>query len=363
MPGRTAFDETGTLGVEEEYFVVDAETLEPVPASDTLIDDHDVELPEELQGHVGTELFKFVFETTTEKTETLEDAREEMERKRAALVEHARDHGYEVLVAGLHPSARWDEHEHAEGPRYRKQLNRIQYPQHRNITAGLHVHVGVDDADKAVYIADELRRYLPLILALSVNSPFWYGRDTGLASARAVVFENLPNTGIPSRFGDWETFRGFEKKMVETGSVADRGEIWWDVRPHTDYGTVEVRSPDSQTSTDRAFAFVALCRALVLELGSQYERGVEPTNPRRELLNENKWRALRYGHEASFMLHGEDRETATLEELFYDVLESVETPYKDEVRALADVSGAERQRDAHENGGMEAVLDSVSIDI
>lgn len=358
MPGREAFDETGTLGVEEEYFVVDAETLEPVPASDTLLDG-DAELPKELRGQIGTELFKFVFETTTKKTETLEGAREEMRRKRAALVEHAGNHGYEVLSAGLHPSARWDEHEHAEGPRYRQQLDRIRYPQHRNLTAGLHVHVGVDGADKAVYVADEVRRYLPMLLALSANSPFWYGRDTGLASARAVVFENLPNTGIPSRFGDWETFRSFEKRMVESGSVADRGEIWWDVRPHTEYGTVEVRSPDSQTSLGRAFAFVALCRALVLELGSQYDEA-EPTNPRRELLNENKWRAARYGRDASFLLH--DGGTGTLESRFEDVLEAVETSYEDEIRSLTEVSGAERQREAYQNGGMESVLESIVLE-
>ncbi|MDZ7688847.1 MAG: glutamate--cysteine ligase [Halobacteriales archaeon] len=357
MPGREAFDETGTLGVEEEYFVVDAETHEPVPASDILIDDADI--PAELEGHVGTELFKFVFETTTDKTETLEGAREEMERKRNALVEHARDHGYEVLSAGLHPSARWDKHEHAEGPRYRQQLDRIRYPQHRNITAGLHVHVGVDGADKAVYVADEVRRYLPLLLALSANSPFWYGRDTGLASARAVVFENLPNTGVPSRFGDWDTFRSFERRMVESDSVADRGEIWWDVRPHTEYGTVEIRSPDSQASLGRAFAFVALCRALVLELASQYG-DAEPTKPRRELLNENKWRACRYGQKASFMLH--DGGTAKLEDRFDDVLEAVETPYEDEIRALTDRSGAERQREAYENGGMDAVLESIVLE-
>ncbi|MFP4174315.1 MAG: glutamate--cysteine ligase [Halobacteriales archaeon] len=352
LPGREAFDERGTVGVEEEYFVVDAETLEPVPAADVLFDD----VPDELDGHVGTELFKFVFETTTEKAETLEEARAEMRRKRAALAEHARDHGYEVLVAGLHPTARWDEHEHAEGERYERQLARIGYPQHRNITAGLHVHVGLDDADEAVRVADEARRYLPLLLALSANSPFWYGRDTGLASARAVVFENLPNTGLPSCFGDWETFRAFERRMVEDGSVADRGEIWWDVRPHTEYGTVEIRSPDAQTSLERAFRFVALCRALVLELAESDER----TNPRRELLNQNKWRAARYGHDASFMrLNGG---TVSLDDRFGEVLDSLDTPYEDEIRALGDVSGAERQREAYLRGGAEAVKRCIRID-
>ena len=351
MPGREAFDERGTIGVEEEFLVVDSDTLEPVPAADTLFDDP----PDELEGNLGTELFKFVFETTTEKSENLEEAREEMRRKRAALAEHARDRGYDVLSAGLHPTARWDEHEHAEGERYDRQLDTIRYPQHRNTTAGLHVHVGLDDADEAVRVADEARRYLPLLLALSANSPFWYGRDTGLASARAVVFENLPNTGIPSRFGDWETFRGFERRMVEDGSVADRGEIWWDVRPHTDYGTVEIRSPDAQTSLERSFAFVALCRALVLGLAESDDH----TDPRRELLNENKWRAARYGHDASFMRLGGG--TVALDERFGEVLDSLNTPYGDEILALADTSGAARQREAYREGGTETVKDAVRI--
>jgi carboxylate-amine ligase len=352
LPGRDAFDDRGTVGVEEEYFVVDAETLEPVPAADVLFDD----VPDELEGHVGTELFKFVFETTTDKAETLEEARGEMRRKRAALVEHARDHGYEVLVAGLHPTARWDEHQHAEGPRYERQLARIGYPQHRNITAGLHVHIGLDDADEAVRVADEARRYLPLLLALSANSPFWYGRDTGLSSARAVVFENLPNTGIPSRFGDWDTFRGFERRMVEDGSVADRGEIWWDIRPHTEYGTVEIRSPDAQTSLERAFGFVALCRALVLGLAERDDH----TDPRRELLNENKWRAARYGGDASFMRLGEG--TVGVDERLAEVLDAIDTQYEEEIRALSDGSGAERQREAYRSGGAEAVKDRIRID-
>jgi carboxylate-amine ligase len=355
LPGRDEFDERGTVGVEEEYFVVDAETLEPVPAADVLFD----ELPNELEGHVGTELFKFVFETTTEKARNLEEARDEMRRKRAALTEHARSHGYEVLVAGLHPTARWDEHEHAEGPRYEGQLDRIGYPQHRNITAGLHVHIGLDDADKAVYVSDELRRYLPLILALSANSPFWYGRDTGLASARAVVFENLPNTGIPSRFGDWKTFRSFERRMVEEGSVSDRGEVWWDVRPHTEYGTVEVRSPDAQTSLERSFAFVALCRALVLELSSRYSEE-PPTNPRRELLNENKWRAARYGHDASFMRLNEG--VVPIDELFEEVLDNIDTSYEDEIRALVNISGTNRQREAYDVGGTDRLKNVLRID-
>jgi len=357
VSGRDSFASLGTLGVEEEYHVVDAETLEPAPASDVLLAEDNV--PPELEDHVGTELFKFVFETTTEVAENVEGARDEVERKRSALVEHGRDHGYEVLGAGLHPSARWDEHEHVKGERYRDQLERIQYPQHRNITAGLHVHVGLDDADKAVWVADEIRRYLPLILALSANSPFWYGRDTGLSSARAVVFENLPNTGIPSSFGDWEKFRGFEKRMVEEGTIRDRGEIWWDVRPHTEYGTVEVRSPDAQTDVDRVVASVALVRALVLGLAERYEEGDDRTRLRRELLEENKWRALRHGHDATFMRP--QRDTVGVEELLGEVVDGFSSSYTEEIEGLLEESGASRQRRAHEDDGMRGVLESIRL--
>ncbi|MFB6283733.1 MAG: glutamate--cysteine ligase [Halobacteria archaeon] len=290
------FDTLGTIGIEEEFYVVDSETLLPVDASDDMLDDP----PGHLDDHIGTELFKFVMEVMSEKCWSLKEARSEIYEKRNELKSYSRSYGYEVLGAGLHPAAEWMEYNHIEKPRYVDQLERLQYPQQRNITCGLHVHVGMDDAEKAVWVCDEIRRYLPLFLALSSNSPFWCGFDTGLKSGRALVFENLPNTGMPSRWGSWSNYRKFEERMVEEGFVEDPGELWWDVRPNTTHGTVEVRSPDSQVDAESTYAFVVLIYRIAMQLADMYERGVEETGMQREALDQNKWRALRYGYGASF---------------------------------------------------------------
>src|SRR6056297_1827891 len=276
------FDRMGTLGVEES------------------------DPPEILEGRLDHELFKCIIETQTPTFDGPQRTSEVLGEVREALLEHAADHGFGIAAAGLHPLAKWRELEHAEKPRYQSQLDRIQYPQHRNTTAGVHVHVGVDDADKAIWIANELRWYVPILLALSANSPFWNGFDTGLASARAKIFEGLPNTGMPTYFEDFEAFDRFERRMVEGGAIDDRGELWYDVRPHTEHGTVEIRTPDGQADPDVVSAFVEYCHALVMDLAAAYEDGESGYAhlQRRELLDENKWRAIRHGHEATLMTRG-----------------------------------------------------------
>ncbi|WP_114577536.1 glutamate--cysteine ligase [Saliphagus sp. LR7] len=293
-----AFTRMGTLGIEEECFVVD-ERGRPTSGTDELV--YESEPPEILEDRLDHELFKFVIETQTPVIERPEDAREALLSIREALVDHAGSQGFGIAAAGLHPLANWRELEHAEKPRYRSQLDRIQYPQHRNTTAGIHVHVGVDDADKAVWIANELRWYMPIMLALSVNSPYWCGFDTGLESARAKIFEALPNTGMPTHFEDFEAFDAFERLMVESDAIEDRGELWYDVRPHTGHGTVEIRAPDGQADPDVVLAFVEYTHALVEALADDYDDGVPSRDHRRELLDENKWRAIRHGHDATFI--------------------------------------------------------------
>ena len=356
LGSRDAFDRMGTLGIEEEFFIVD-DAGRPTSGTDELV--YESEPPEILEGRLDHELFKCVIETQTPTVESLGAARTALEDVRSALVEHANRHGFEIAAAGLHPAAKWRELEHAEKPRYREQLDRIQYPQHRNTTAGLHVHVGVDDADKAVWIANELRWYLPIMLALSSNSPYWNGFDTGLESARAKIFEALPNTGMPTAFEDFETFRSFERTMVETGSINDRGELWYDVRPHSTHGTVEVRTPDGQADPEYVLAFVEYTEALVEDLAARYEDGEGGTDHRRELLDENKWRALRYGHDAE-LLSGDWTEPIPLGELIERERDRLG------VSGIVDVfdaeSGADRQRRLRAEGGLDAVCSDLLLD-
>ena len=349
LGSREAFDRAGTLGVEEEFYVVDG-AGRPTAGTDELV--YGADPPAVLADRLDHELFKCVVETQTPTVESVSAARDAVTEVRTALLEHAREHGYDVAAAGLHPAARWRELEHAEKPRYRSQLDRIRYPQHRNTTAGLHVHVGIDDADKAVWVADELRWYVPVMLALSANSPFWNGFDTGLASARGKVFEGLPNTGIPTAFGDFETFRSFERTMVETGSIDDRGELWYDVRPHSEHGTVEMRAPDGQADPERVLAFVEYTAALVEDLTARYEDGEAGHDHRREPLDENKWRAMRYGHDAA-LLDRDCEETVPLGEL---VDREASRLGVSGIRSLYDAeSGADRQRRLLADEGLDGL--------
>ncbi|MFB6156538.1 MAG: glutamate--cysteine ligase [Haloferacaceae archaeon] len=354
LGSRDAFARMGTLGIEEEFYVVDADGR-PTSGIDDLV--YGPEPPEPLVDRLDHELFQCTIETQTPLIERPGDAADALETVREALVEHAADHGYRIAAAGLHPAANWRELDHARKERYRAQLDRIQYPQHRNTTAGLHVHVGVDDADKATWVANELRWYLAPLLALSANSPYWCGFDTGLASARAKVFEALPNTGVPSRFEDFDAYRRFEERMVETGAINDRGELWYDVRPHTGHGTVEVRSPDAQADPDRVLAFVEYVHALVLDLAERYEDGEAGTDLRRELLDENKWRAMRHGHDASFVdPDGGEVSLAAVVDRECDHLGV------DGLREVFEAgSGATRQRRRRDEGGLDALCASLVL--
>jgi len=352
---REAFTRMGTLGIEEEYYVVD-EYGRPTSGTDELV--YESEPPELLEDRLDHELFKCVIEAQTPTVGPDGDPRTALVDVRQALVDHATAHGYGIAAAGLHPLGKWRELEHAEKPRYRSQLDRIQYPQHRNVTAGLHVHVGVDDPDKAVWVANEIRWALPVVLALSANSPYWNGFDTGLASARAKIFEGLPNTGMPTKFEDYETFDAYERRMLETGSIDDRGELWFDVRPHSGLGTVEVRTPDAQHDPDRVLAFVEYTRALVADLSARYEDGESGTDVRRELYDEHKWRAIRQGHDAALF----DREFETTCDLSELVDREASRLGVDGIRELYEApSGSNRQRRIRREDGVDALTESLSL--
>ena len=350
-----AFDRMGSVGVEEEFFVVDADGR-PVSGTDTLVYESDP--PEILENRLDHELFKCVIETQIPTAGSLAAAEEGVRAVRSALIEHAAEHGFGVAAAGLHPAADWRELEHAEKPRYRSQLERIQYPQHRNTTAGVHVHVGVDDADKATWVANAVRWHCPLLLALSANSPYWCRFDTGLESARAKVFEGLPNTGMPTAFDSFEAYAELERQLVESDSIEDRGELWYDVRPHSGHGTVEVRAPDAQADPEVTLAFVEYVHALVCDLAERYEDGEAVPQPRREILDENKWRAIRRGRSASF-IRQDGSGTVGLEEA---VEREADRLGVDGVLAVLDrEGGAARQRRLREESGIDTLCESLLL--
>jgi carboxylate-amine ligase len=348
------FQRQGSIGIEEEFYAVDPDSLEPADAADELLADP----PEPLEGNLGVELMTCVIETRTPVAEDLEEAGRFIRRQRQALKAHASDHGYGLLAAGLHPTADWRQLRHPAKERYQDQLRRIQYPQRRNLTAGLHVHIGLDDPERAVYVVDELRQYIPLFLALSANSPFWQAESTGLASTRALVFTNLPNTGIPTSFGSWEGFRDLESTMLETDSIADRGGLWWDVRPHTGYGTVEVRAMDGQRDPERTEAFLALVKALIEHLEERYRADEPRTQVRQEYLEQNRWRALRHGQEASFIRDGR---TVDLETWFGELLDTLKAERRSLIETLTASSPAQDQIDTFNEDGMAAVLESLEL--
>jgi len=349
------FTRLGTLGIEEEFYVVD-EHGRPTSGTDELVYEGDP--PTVLADRLDHELFKCVIETQTPLIEAPSEARGQLLAVREALAEYADSEGFGIAAAGLHPLAKWRELDHAEKPRYRAQLDRIRYPQHRNTTAGLHVHVGVDDPDKAVWVANELRWHVPVMLALSANSPYWNGYDTGLQSARAKIFEALPNTGIPTRFEDYAAFETFERRMVEHGSIDDRGELWFDVRPHSGHGTVEVRAPDGQADPDRVLAFVEYVHALVEDLAARYEDGESATTIRRELLDENKWRAIRHGQSASFL----SRDGSGTRSLASIVRADCDRLGIDGIDAMLDAeSGAQRQRRLRTEMGTQPLCNDLLI--
>lgn len=330
------FTQLGTIGVEEEFYTVD-DSGWPVSGADTLLK---APKPDLLEGRLGQELFNAITEIKTPTAPDPKAAGTAVKRMRTALIEHARAHDYQIAAAGIHPGARWRYLDHATEPRYQNQLDRIQYPQHRNTTAGLHIHVGVDDADKAMWVVNELRRYLPPLLALSANSPYWNGYDTGLQSTRALIFEGLPMTGIPDTFEDFQAYLDFERRLLSAGAIEDRGELWYDVRPHTALGTVEIRIPDTQRERARVEWFLEYLHALVLDLAADYEDNAAPTPVRQEILAQNKWQAVRFGRGATFL--DSEGKTYTLADF---VTAETERLGVDGLRCLYDAeSPATRQR-------------------
>jgi glutamate---cysteine ligase / carboxylate-amine ligase len=310
-----------SVGVEEEIMLLDAETLDLVPASSDLLDEAGaLEVP----GRLKLELFASVLELTTDPCETGAEAEESLRGLRRSAQEAGARLGLRLAAAGTHPTALPADQEIAEDPRYWQFVEYAGISAKRQGVNGLHVHVEMPSEEACFAALEGVLPWLPLVLALSANSPYLAGVKTGLASNRAEVLAQLPRSGAPPAFNSLAGWESFVERFVAAGLAEDYTRFWWDVRPHPRFGTLEVRMPDQPTELGRTAAFVALLQALCAHFA-----GADGDASDRGVYQQNRWAALRFGGEAELLHPTEDR-TATVVELAHELLELL-TPTAEEL--------------------------------
>ncbi|MDQ3889424.1 MAG: carboxylate-amine ligase [Actinomycetota bacterium] len=287
-----------TMGVEEEYMLLDAETFDLVQHVDTVLS---AVSEDEFVARIAPELMQSVLEISTPVCHDAGDVDRELRKLRTYVTGLAREQGLRVGSAGTHPFSLFERQRITARDRYRALVDQLQYVARRELIFGMHVHVAVDDPEKAVKLLGPLLVHAAELLALSANSPFWRGEVTGLASTRQMVFAAFPRSGPPPRFESYAEYAEVVGQLEKTGCIADYTHIWWDIRPHPKWGTVEVRIMDAVTRVDEAVSLAAYVQALVKYYSEKYDAGGELPSFHRMLTTENKWLAGRYGLEAPVM--------------------------------------------------------------
>ncbi len=277
-----------SLGVEEELMFVDRGTLALENAIDRLLGDV-------AEGSVQPELMESVLEVATGPCGEIADVDRQLRALRGEVRERAARHGLAIASAGTHPTARWEDQRIVGATRYRGLVDALRHVARQELIFGMHVHVAVDDPDVAVHVANGMRTHCAVLLALSANSPYWRGDETGLQSTRTPLFRAFPRVGIPPAYRDWEDYVEQIDFMVRSGVMEDYTYLWYDVRPHPRLGTVEVRVCDAQTRVEHTLGLSALIQAMVRELALEAAAGRPPAEPLWQMLDENKWLAARHG--------------------------------------------------------------------
>jgi carboxylate-amine ligase len=287
-----------TLGVEEEYMLLDGETFDLVQHIDTVLA---AVVGHELEPVINPELMQSVLEIATPVCHTPAEIADQLRRIRGYVIEVAREQGMRVGSAGTHPFSLFERQRITARDRYHALVDQMQYVARRELIFGLHIHVSVDDPEKAIQVVNGLLAHLGQLLAISASSPFWRGEPTGLRSSRQMVFAAFPRSGPPPRFKDYQDYAEVVGQLEKTGSIADYTHIWWDIRLHPRLGTIEIRICDAVTRMEHVVALVAYCQALVKLYAERFDRGEEIPTYHRILTTENKWLAGRYGLEAPLM--------------------------------------------------------------
>jgi carboxylate-amine ligase len=281
-----------TVGDEEELMIVDSSSLDLVNAIDSILGE------DPPSGQIQPELLESVLEIATSPCADVRAAGEELRSLRALARDRARRKGLEIGSAGTHPFAQWEDQRVVGDDRYRGLIRSLGFVARQELVFGMHVHVGMADPEETIYVANALRPYVPLLIALSANSPLWRGELTGLMSSRVPIFRAFPRVGLPPRFEDWADFERRVEAMSAGGLIEDYTYLWYDVRPHPRLGTVEVRAMDSQTRVEHTIALSALVVSLVRLLVEAFQQGVRQPEPHWEILDENRWLAARHGLDA-----------------------------------------------------------------
>jgi glutamate---cysteine ligase / carboxylate-amine ligase len=277
-----------TIGVEEELMIVDGQTMDLVNAIEAMLE----EAP---AGAIKPELMESVLEVSTDPCRTVGETETQLRALRRQVRDTASGKGLAIGSAGTHPFALWEDQRIVARSRYRDLISALRFVARQELIFGMHVHVGLDDPDKAIHVANGMRVHVPVLLALSANSPFWRADSTGLVSTRTPIFRAFPRVGIPPAYADWADYERRIEFMISSGVINDYTYLWYDVRPHPNFGTVEIRAMDSQTRIEHTVGITALVQAMVKELAEHYDAGLHLTDYPWEMLDENKWLASRHG--------------------------------------------------------------------
>ena len=356
---------TFTLGIEEEYQTVDPDTRD-------LRSHIHAEIIEKgkllMQERVMSEMHQSVVEVGTSVCANIKDAKEELKKLRRHMIRLSRENGLRLASAATHPFADWRMQEVTTDERYKNIVQDMHLVARANLIFGLHVHVGVEDRETAIHLMNHARYFVPHLLALSTNSPFWLGMDTGLKSYRCKVFDQFPRTNLPDYFPSWGEYENYIKLLVKTNSIDNAKKIWWDIRPHPFFDTLEFRVCDIPMRLEETIALAALIQATVAKLYKLYAANQGFRLYRKSLLMENKWRAARYGINGKLIDFGKQMEVPErdlIEEYLTfvdDVLDELDS--REEVEYIREImkngTGADRQLQVYqETGDLKAVVDYI----
>jgi carboxylate-amine ligase len=334
-------DQPFTLGIEEEYLLVDRDSYALSEAPDALME----ACKSELEGQVSPEFLACQIEIGTQVCANITEARDDLRRLRACVAKHAAAHNMAPIAVSCHPFADWKDQTHTDRDRYNQLARDLGGVGRRMLICGMHMHVGLPEDDMRIDLMGQLSYFLPHLLALSASSPFWQGEDTGLASYRLTVFDNLPRTGLPPMFKSWSEYERTTRTLIDLGLIEDTTKIWWDLRPSHRFPTLETRICDVSPRMEDALSLAALVQCL-----SRFLRRLRLSNLRwreydRFLINENRWRAQRYGTSDGLVDFGR-RQIAPMTDLIAEILELV----AEDAEALGCVAEIERLQTMAETG-------------